>query len=103
MLETEIIEDELLSLGITPNMLGFHLICKAVKIISADPTVRVSDVYRALSLEFAMNESAIERNIRHAISSIRDSVRKERLCESKKNAAVLYTLELKLRRKLKNE
>lgn len=64
------IEDELITIGIYPNVKAFDYICEIVEeIISAgNATVNITDLYSKVAERKGTNQKSVEGAIRHALS-----------------------------------
>lgn len=96
------VEKALIEMGIYPNLLGFDYICKAVEILdSSNGRMKIVDgLYADIAKEYKSTIRRVERAIRHAISKIdkdSDAYKKYIGIKEPTNAAVLYTLAVRLR------
>ena len=56
------------SLGFTPNLEGFSMLCAGIPLLAADPSRRLSgDIYSDIASRLNCSESSIEASIRRAI------------------------------------
>lgn len=56
------------SLGFSPNLEGFPILCAGIPLLAADPSRRLSgDIYSELASQLNCSESSIEASIRRAI------------------------------------
>ena len=56
------------SLGLTPNLEGFSMLCIGIPLLAADPSRRLSgDIYFQIAAQMNCSETSIEASIRRAI------------------------------------
>lgn len=89
----EKIEEKVLELGITPNLLGFSYICDAVEYVVETGNYGMGDIYYnvALKHEYA-NTQRVERAIRHAITKVSRDMWRGMGGKGMRNSEFVYTL-----------
>lgn len=101
------IENFVLGLGVPPSSCGFVYVCRAIEIIVSEGMMngkhaKITHLYEKIAKEYGTTRACVERCIRHAIAKIDDVKRRTLLCESKKNADVIYTIALRIQQEKRN-
>lgn len=94
------VEDVLIKLGITPNLLGFDYICRFVDYVSQNKSTKTGVIYSHIAKECDSTYWRVERAIRHAISKMDKECKTYKKyidTENTTNAAVLFTLAMRLK------
>lgn len=81
---TRAIQDLLLNLGITPNLLGFDAATKAVEIYlnkkkQTGHAPKITEIYAEVARQLGCSEGVVERRIRHSVESMFDFSEPERI------------------------
>lgn len=89
------LENRLLSLGVTPNLLGFGYAIDAINYINDSGCKNMTEIYKYVANKNGVkNYSRIERGIRHAISKVNTEKWKELGGIGKSNAEFLHVMAL---------
>lgn len=89
------LENRLLSLGVTPNLLGFGYAIDAINYINGSGCKNMTEIYKYVANKNCVkNYSCIERGIRHAISKINTEKWQEFGGIGKTNSEFLHVIAL---------
>lgn len=94
------VEEILIELGVTPNLLGFDYICRFVDYVSENKSAKTGVIYSHIAKECDSTYWRVERSIRHTISKMdkeSETYKKYIGTGNTTNSAVLFTLAMRLK------
>lgn len=85
------IKDFLIKTGNYPNLAGFHMLVRAVKIVEGRGRIKLTRLYEKIAEEFNVSPRNVERLIRHVISRISlEQFKKAGLVTRPTNGELIY-------------